>query len=93
MNQITNFDLPYVSYYVLNLYGNKIENYLDIFSRNITTLVIDYSQSIDAITDYPSSVSTTYFVDCPKDKQIKTLEIFKNNAVFITPNDINEILK
>lgn len=93
MNQITNFDLPYVSYYVLNLYGNKIENYLDIFSRNITTLVIDYSQSIDAITDYPSSVSTTYFVDCPKDKQIKTLEIFKNNAVFITPNEINEILK
>lgn len=44
MNKITKFDMPYTSYLLLNLHGNKIENFTDIFSRESSKMIVDYSQ-------------------------------------------------
>lgn len=90
MNRITKFDMPYVSYSMLNLHGNKIENFADVFSRETSKLIVDYSQQIEKF-DGISKIGTMYIVDCPKDKQIKISELLNYNVSFITSDEIKNI--
>lgn len=90
MNRITKFDMPYVSYSLLNLHGNKIENFADVFSRETSKLIVDYSQQIEKF-DGISKIGTMYIVDCPKDKQIKISELLNYNVSFITSDEIKNI--
>lgn len=90
MNRITKFDMPYVSYSLLNLHGNKIEDFADVFSREIFKLIVDYSQQIEKF-DGISKIGTMYIVDCPKDKQIKISELLNYNVSFITSDEIKNI--
>lgn len=90
MNRITNFDMPYVSYSLLNLHGNKIENLADVFSRETSKLIVDYSQQIERF-DGVSKTGSIYIVDCPKDKQIKISELLNYNVNFITSDEIENI--
>lgn len=90
MNRITKFDMPYVSYSLLNLHGNKIENFADVFSRESSKLIVDYSRQIEKF-DGISKIGTMYIVDCPKDKQIKISELLNYNVSFITSDEIKNI--